>query len=231
MRMKCKGFFTLLIGLVAFVLVSPTRAARPPVEMQKVQIVAEEMCCQGCARKVSGQLFTARGVKDVGVDMKTRTVTISLPKPSPAMLGQLWHAVEQGDGGPTKLVTAEATYSLVRPKDPADTPQSAPANQPVSIVVDNLHCEGCAKKIAAQLYTIKGVTKVSVDMQRDTLLVKARSGTKLSPWQMAHAVTQAKERPVAVHGPHGTLAIKWSAKRATKIHEHAQQTTKGGIQR
>jgi copper chaperone CopZ len=202
------------------------------VRVEQVQIVAEDMCCKGCVRKVSSHLYAARGVREVSVDMKSHTVTVALPQPNSAMLGLLWHAVERGEGGPTKLVSAEATYTLIRPKvEATEAQQKQQLNAPLSIVIDNLHCKGCAKKIAAQLYAVKGITKVSVDMQHETLFVKAQAGTPLSPWNLIHAVTQAKERPLAVNGPYGTLAIEWSTERAPKNHPQTQQTTIGGLQR
>lgn len=232
MHKKCKTHIALLISFTAIGVTNPVLAVPTQARVAQVQIVAEEMCCKSCVRKVSGKLYAARGVREVGVDMKSRVVTIALPQPNAAMLGVLWHAVEKGDGGPTKLVTAEATYTLIRPNAEAnEVQQKQQANAPLSIVIDNLHCKGCAKKIAARLYAVKGVTKVNVDMQRETLFVKARSGTQLSPWNLIHAVTQANERPLAVNGPYGTLAIEWSTERAPKNHQQAQQTTLGGLQR
>ena len=233
MRRKCKNIATLLLTVAsATAAQSFAEAATPQTGNQQVKIVAEGMCCKGCARKVSGQLYAARGVKEVGIDLNTHTVTVSLPRPNAATLGQLWHAVEQGDGGPTKLVTSEATYTLIRPKvDPNVAQATQRSNEPVSIVIDNLHCKGCAKKIAAQLYALKGVTKVSVDMQTETLFVETSPDTAISPWLVINAVAKAKERPLTVTGPHGKLAIEWATKRAPKNHHQAQQDNAGGIQR
>ena len=195
---------------------------------QQIQIVAEEMCCKGCAQKASGQLYAARGVKEVAIDMKTRTVTVSLPQPSPVILGQLWHAVEQSEGGPTKLATSEATYSLDRAEKEFNS--SHPAKSALHIVIENLHCNGCAQKIAAQLYALKGVTKVSVLMQQETLIVQTRPETPISPWLTIEAVARANERPLAVSGTYGTLSLDWTTKIAPKTHAQTQQTTIGGIQ-
>lgn len=233
MRRKCKNTTTLLLTLLAATgAQSVAKAATPQAGNHQVQIVAEKMCCKGCARKISGQLFAARGVKDVGIDMNTHTVTVSLTNPNAATLGQLWSAVESGEGGPTKLVSSEATYTLLRPQTEANGLQQAPqAQRSLSIVIDNLHCKGCAKKIAAQLYALKGVTKVSVDMQSETLFVETRPNTIVSPWIVISAVAKAKERPLAVTGPHGKLAIEWATENAPKNHQQAQQANTGGIQR
>ncbi|QDS97051.1 Heavy-metal-associated domain protein [Adhaeretor mobilis] len=207
-------------------------AAQPPAPIQQVEIVADKMCCAGCARKVSGQLYAAKGVRDVAVDLKAHTVKVTLPQPSAAKLGQLWHYVEQSDGGPTKLVTAAATYTLIRPKADANTAQQLPPqSSPLYVVIDNLHCQGCAKKIAAQIYAIKGVTKVSVDMAKETLTVETARDTQISPWAVIDAVSRAKERPLAVLGSHGQLTIEWANKATPKNHQQAQQPNLGGLQR
>ncbi len=225
MRLK---YWAIAASLMIFAATKPiavAEATTPLAHNQQVQIVAEEMCCKGCAKKVAGRLYAARGVKTVKVDLKEKTVTVSLPRPNAAMLGKLWQAVEQGEGGPTKLVTAEATYTHT----PASETQ---AKQSVfTIVIDNLHCKGCAKKIAAQLYALKGVTKVSADMQKETLVVKTSPQANVSAWRIIHAVAQANERPLSVFGPHGKLAIEWANPRVTKNHQQAQQTNQRGIQR
>lgn len=137
------------------------------------------MCCQGCARKVSAQLYAAHGVKNVEVNLDTRTVTVMLPQPSALMLGQLWQAVAQGDGGPTKLATAEASYTLSAPQPNQAAAPQADAN--LYIVIENLHCQGYAQRIAAQLYAIKGVTQVSVARQQEALIVQTRPNVVLAP--------------------------------------------------
>lgn len=232
MHMKCSKLVVFTLGLLAVQVATPVNAITPQSPDHQVKIVADEMCCKGCARKVSGQLYAARGVKNVKVDMQTRTVTVSLPKPSGAMLGQLWNAVAQGDGGPSKLVTSEATYSLIPHQPGAPATQATQQNATtMNIVVDNLHCMGCARKIAGQLYVVKGVTQVSVDMQTETLIVQTQPGTSVSAWQVLDAVGQANERPTSITGSHGKLAIQWRNKAAVKHHQQAQNPLTGGSQR
>jgi len=232
MHRKCYSTYAFIVALATSVLTINASAtiAAPRLAATQVEIVDEAMCCAGCARKVSGQLYATRGVKEVGVDMKSRTLIVSLPEPTPAMLGQLWHAVEKGEGTPTKLVTAEATYTLLRPEVDAASPQPRVAS-PLTIVIDNLHCKGCAKKIAAQLYTLKGVTRVSVDMEKEMLFVETHRDVQLSPWALIDAVSKAKERPLAILGSHGELRVEYASKAAAKTHQQAQQPRIGGISR
>lgn len=232
MHKKCHGSNFAIASLALCVLATnaPALAAQPQPAIRQVQIVDEAMCCAGCARKVSGQLYATRGVREVGVDMKSRTLTVSLPEPTPAMLGQLWHAVENGNGTPTKLVTTEATYTLIQPESDLAKPQT-PTVRPLVIAIDNLHCEGCASKIAGHLYAIKGVTKVSVDRERGLLFVESNRDAQLSPWAFIEAVSKANERPLAVIGSHGELSIEWVTAAAPKDHQQAQQSRTGGIRR
>ena len=196
----------------------------------QVRIVVEKMCCKGCAQKVSGKLYTVKGVKSVGVDLPSRTVTVSVPQTNAPTLGALWRAAQQGDGGPTVLTTGSATYKLVPPATAEEAERVRKMGATQHVVIDNLHCQGCARKIASRLYTLKGVTRVSVDMERETLVVQARPGAPLSPWLAIDAVAKAEERPVAVSGSFGTLSIEYAAPAAPKNHQ-ALQTTTGGIQR
>lgn len=233
MRTMREKSIVLIAGITVACSVSGIAIAAPPAApIQHVEITAEKMCCAGCARKVSGQLYAAKGVRDVAVDLKAHTVRVTLPRPSAAKLGQLWHFVEQGDGGPSKLVTADATYTLIRPEADANTAQQLPPqNPPTYILIDNLHCQGCAKKIAAQIYAIKGVTKVSVDMAKETLIVETQRDAQVSPWNLIDAVTRASERPVGVIGSYGRLAIEWVTESQPKNNHQAQLPNFGGTQR
>lgn len=217
--------------LTALTSTSYSQSPVPGPGESEVQITAEKMCCRGCAQKVSGQLYTLKGVKSVGVDLSTHTVTVSLPNPTASTLGAIWHAVEEGDGGPTLLSTSMAAYQLVRPEDEQELRVVQQMGTTQHLVIENLHCKGCAQKIAAQLYALKGVTKVSVDMQQATLIVETNLETPISPWLMLDAVSAANERPVAVRGNYGTLAITWASAAEPKSNHQAQQPLNEGIQR
>lgn len=229
MRTMRNSVSTLCLSLAVVFATATTEAQVPQSRDQKVTIVVSEMCCAGCARKVTGQLYAARGVKDVGVDLNARTVTVTLPERGGASLGQLWYAVEKGDGGPTQLSTPAANYSFAAV---AAGGQPQVAVTTTYLVVDNLHCMACAQKIARQLYALRGVTKVSADLPKDTLIVESRPEVAISPWLVIDAVAKANERPLAITGSYGTLSVQWATRRAPKTdHQQAQQPAIGGIQR
>ncbi|QDU89188.1 Heavy-metal-associated domain protein [Pirellulimonas nuda] len=192
--------------------------------VRSVEIVVEKMCCQGCARKVAGSLYTAKGVRGVEANVAAHTVTVQAPAGGAASLGALWEAVVAGDGGPTEMRTAEAVYRLT----PAEDPKAAAA-APFAIRVENLHCQECAQKIATQLYGVKGVKQVSVTMNDATLFVQASAETRLCPWAAVDVVSRAGERAVAVTGPHGELTVEWAAEAATPSQpRHAVRAAPGG---
>jgi copper chaperone CopZ len=183
----------------------------------QVQIVAPEMCCQGCVQKVSAQLYAAPGVISVEANLDSRTVVVTVSRKKGATIEQLWQAVVAGKGGPTKLTTANATFTLVPPANGKSLPASTS-----HVVVENLNQEGRAQKIAKQLYATPGVQKVGIDVQQNALIV---TGDPISPWALIGAVTTAQARPLAVRGSYGEMTIAWNQ------NQQANQFSHGGIQR
>ena len=74
-----------------------------------------------------------------------------------------------------------------------------------SIQVKEMHCAGCAKKIAARLYAVRGVKEVRVDVDKKTLFVAPQQNATLSPRAMWEAVEKAKDHPIRLAGPSGTF--------------------------
>ncbi|MEX0642462.1 MAG: heavy-metal-associated domain-containing protein [Pirellulales bacterium] len=172
----------------------------------KVQIVADDMCCQGCAQKVAAQLYAAPGVTTVEADVPNRLVTVTA-KPSPKLtVERIWFAVEKGKGGPSKLVTADVTYVLTRP-DKLKPEQRLPVGR-YSLEVRSLQYKETAQKIANQLHAIQGVENVSVNMAQRTLFVQTANGALLSPFALASAADRAQSEPIAIGGPYGVMTIE-----------------------
>jgi len=183
----------------------------------KVQIAADDMCCQGCAQKVAAQLYAAPGVTSVEADVPNRLVTVTA-KPSPKLtVERIWFAVEKGKGGPSKLVTASVTYVLTRP-DKLKPEQRLPVGR-YSLEVRSLQDKETAQKIANQLHAIQGVENVSVNMAQRTLFVQTADGALLSPFALASAADRAQSEPIAISGPYGVMTIERAddAKPATAV--------------
>jgi len=172
----------------------------------KVQIVADDMCCQGCAQKVAAQLYAAPGVTSVEADVPSRLVTVTA-KPSPKLtVERIWFAVEKGKGGPSKLVMADITYVLTKP-DKLKPEQRLPAGR-YSLEVRSMQDKEIAQKIANQLYAIRGVQNVSVDLGQRTLFLQSADGASLSPFALATAADRAQCEAISVGGPYGLMTIE-----------------------
>lgn len=173
-----------------------------------VQIVADDMCCKGCAQKVAAQLYAAPGVTSVQADVPNRLVTVTAKASPKLTVERLWQAVEHGKGGPSKLVAPQATYILFRP-------ESLPAEQrlPIgrySLEVKSMQNKDMAQQIASQIYSLRDVQDVGVDLEQRKLFVQSKYGAALSPWALAIAAERAQGKPVAVAGPFGVLMIERS---------------------
>lgn len=76
-----------------------------------------------------------------------------------------------------------------------------------------------AQKIANQLYAIRGVQNVSVDLGQRTLFLQSADGALLSPFALATAADRAQCEAIAVGGPYGLMTIDrpTDAKPATAV--------------
>src|SRR5262249_46872441 len=76
------------------------------------------------------------------------------------------------------------------------------------ITIADLHCNGCAKRVADQLAEVPGVDKVQTDVKSRTATVLPRPQTTVSPGALWEAVEKADKTPVKLQGPSGTFTAK-----------------------
>jgi copper chaperone CopZ len=172
----------------------------------KVQIVADDMCCQGCVQKVAAQLYALPGVTSVEAHVPSRVVTVTAKQSQKLTNGRIWQAVEKGKGSPSKLITPTASYVLTRPAG-LKPEQRLPTGR-YSIQLRSIPDQKSAQSITKQLYSIRGVAKVSADIAKNTLYIQAANGALLSPFGLAAAVEQANAEAVAIGGPDGVMSIE-----------------------
>lgn len=79
---------------------------------------------------------------------------------------------------------------------------------PTTITVEDMHCMGCAKKIAARLYKVPGVVAVKADVPASRLVVQSKPEQNPSPKAMWEAVEQAGYKPAKLEGAAGTFTAK-----------------------
>jgi copper chaperone CopZ len=177
----------------------------------EVRVVADNMCCQGCAQKVAAQLYAAPGVTDVRTDVPQRFVKITA-KPSPKLtLERLWRAVEKGKGAPSKLITAQATYTMTSREQELPS-ERLPVGRYV-IKVAKLQQTADLQPIIASLRSMPGVQHVDADMSQQTVTIQSSSNQPLSEWALVRVVKQFGSLPVRVSGPFGSLTIEYALER------------------
>lgn len=76
------------------------------------------------------------------------------------------------------------------------------------IVVQDMHCAACAKKIATKLYAVQGVQEVRANVQKNSTYIAPRPQTTPSPRKMWEAVESAGFKPVKLVGPAGVFTSK-----------------------
>ena len=194
---------------IALITPSVSTIAAPSPTVFRVQVVADDMCCQGCVQKVAAQLYSLPGVTNVQGDVPKRLVTITAKPSQKLTLERIWQAVEKGKGGPSKLVSYAATYTLTRSEKL--NPESRLAAGQYRLEVDALHNNDEAKAIAGQLNRIPGVEKIGVDLERRTLAIHASAAPVISPWVLVTAAERAHSQPISVTGPFGIFAIERAA--------------------
>ena len=77
-----------------------------------------------------------------------------------------------------------------------------------AIYVADMHCEGCAKKLASRLYTVAGVVQVKANVPKDVAFVihqKTKDPQPLALWEAAEA---AGFQVVKLHSPSVVLTEK-----------------------
>lgn len=204
-RARLSSLLIRLTCLVAASFLGASSEAAENAATATYTIVADGMCCQGCAKKVAAKLYAAPGVMSVKANVADRTVTVTAKSSAKLTLERLWQAVEQGKGEPSQLTTRDAVYTLTR-SESLKAEEQPPAGVYV-ILISELGDMARAEKVAERLRTLRGIEALSVDLASGALHVKAHPKVTLSPWALAALASQSGETVSAVTGPHGRLEI------------------------
>jgi copper chaperone CopZ len=86
-----------------------------------------------------------------------------------------------------------------------------------AIYVADMHCAGCAKKIAGRLFRVKGVMRVRTDYRVDLAIVTPQAKKQLDPKALWAAVQAARKHPTKLIGPHGTFVAQEKTGLAQKV--------------
>ena len=77
-----------------------------------------------------------------------------------------------------------------------------------TINVEKMCCKGCAQKIASQLYVVRGVKEVRVNLDNKVVYVIPQQSKTVSPRAMWEAVEKGEDTPLQLAGPSGTFTQK-----------------------
>lgn len=75
------------------------------------------------------------------------------------------------------------------------------------ITADEMCCAGCAKKVAAQLYTAPGVSNVKANVAGRTVTITAKPSPKLTMEKLWTAVEKGKGKPSKLISPAATYTL------------------------
>ena len=75
------------------------------------------------------------------------------------------------------------------------------------ITADEMCCGGCAKKVAAQLYTAPGVSNVKANVAGRTVTITAKPSPKLTVEKLWSAVEKGKGKPSKLISPEATYTL------------------------
>jgi copper chaperone CopZ len=193
----------------------------------EVRIIADDMCCPGCAQKVAAQLYAAPGVTNVVADVPKRIVKVTA-MPSPKLtLERLWRAVEKGKGAPSQLITAQATYALTRVEQLPPSERQASGQYVVELaeLPDAVEVE----KMTSQLQSMPGVRHVTLEESPPVLTIQSASDVPLSEWALVRIVKNSGLVPVRVAGPFGSLAIEYAESRGRTAANPSNRSMRGGV--
>ena len=77
-----------------------------------------------------------------------------------------------------------------------------------TIVVEDLSCPVCAKKLSKAVSAVPGVVEVKADVPSSTLTVTPQGQKAPAPRALWEAVEKAGYRPTRLEGPAGTFTAK-----------------------
>lgn len=76
-----------------------------------------------------------------------------------------------------------------------------PAVAYTAVVLDDIHCMGCARKIAKHVHTVPGVFEMRVDLKTKMIWAMHRQGMTPSPGALWDAIEAADHLPKKMQTP------------------------------
>jgi copper chaperone CopZ len=109
------------------------------------------------------------------------------------------------------IAAAVAVIAVVNLTDPNRLAAQGPGRIEVQITADDMCCQGCAQKVAAQLYAAPGVTNVAADVPSRIVKVTAKPSPTLTLERLWRAVEKGKGAPSKLITSQATYALTKAA--------------------
>lgn len=77
-----------------------------------------------------------------------------------------------------------------------------------SVKLDDIHCQGCVKKLNGKVTAVSGVAEMRVDMKAKTIWAIHKQGMTPSPRALWEAVEEADQTPTRMDAPSGSYTSK-----------------------
>jgi copper chaperone CopZ len=116
-------------------------------------------------------------------------------------------------------ISASRAGDVQPPAALAKAPELKLAPSEVAIYVSDMHCAGCAKKIAGKLYRVKGVVKVRTHLKQNLAIVTPQAKKQVDAKAAWVAVQKAGFKPTKMIGPQGTFVADEKTKEPLKVAE------------
>lgn len=108
----------------------------------------------------------------------------------------------------TMLLSGVTVMAFVLTSGGRASAQNPTPNPMTSIIVPKMHCAGCAKKMANELYKVAGVGQVFVKVETTTMTIRPKDGQQPSPRTLWEAIERAGYEPSRLEGPYGIFTSK-----------------------
>ncbi|MGO3284480.1 MAG: heavy-metal-associated domain-containing protein, partial [Mesonia sp.] len=124
----------------------------------------EGMTCNGCRKHVEDTLSKVKGVTEVSVDLENEQAEIEMESHIP--LEKFQKALENDGGGYS--ISANKTSQVLETCEVYDK-ENPDSKQPMAHTyhIGGMSCNGCRKHVEETLSNVKGVSKVSLDLEKE----------------------------------------------------------------
>jgi len=146
------------------------------------------MTCKGCQNHVEKVLYSIAGVSNASVNLENEEATIEMDNHIPI---EKFRQALVKDGGSyeisttKKKQTSQPRSSGMETRDISPTSNSDKKMMKHSYYISGMTCQGCRKHVEETLSKVDGVSKVSVDLEKEKAEIEMESHIPLEKFQEA----------------------------------------------